>query len=164
MANAVLVNRLYAAVGNAVYVQSITATSTVPTGNAVLVQNLALASAAPTANAGPDQAGVEPGAVVTLDGSGSSASSGTTLSAFGWALVGGPAVTLSGTGATRTFTAPGSVDGVALTFRLTVTDSGGATSTDDVTVLVLNSTRFELSAGGQWVPELRHVFDGSVWS
>ena len=87
----------------------------------------------PVADAGPDQM-VAPGASVTLDGSGSTDPDGDTLT-YIWTRTAGPAVTLSSTtAASPTFTTPSTL--ATLTFRLTVTDSRGATDTDDVTIRV----------------------------
>ena len=85
------------------------------------------------ASAGADVA-VEPGASVTLDGSGSSGPGGGAL-AFAWEQVSGAAVTLAGaTTARATFTAP--AEPGDLVFRLTVTDPGGLAGSDEVTVTV----------------------------
>ena len=86
----------------------------------------------PVADAGPNQT-VNPGATVTLDGSGSSDADGDTLT-YAWTQTAGTTVTLSDTAVVSpTFTAPSS--GTTLTFQLTVTDSYGAVSaTSDVTV------------------------------
>jgi hypothetical protein len=92
----------------------------------------------PTANAGADQS-VVPSTQVTLNGSGSTDPDGT-ITLYDWVQVSGPAsVTLSGTGASRTFTP--SVEGTYV-FGLTVTDNDGATSSQDnvsVTVSALSS-------------------------
>jgi lysophospholipase L1-like esterase len=87
----------------------------------------------PVADAGQDQTVYE-GNLVILDGSGSRDLNGTIVS-YVWEQTTGPGVTLSGSGAQRSFTAPavGST-AVALTFRLTVTDDDGATGADTVTV------------------------------
>lgn len=108
-------------------------------------------NAAPTANAGADQSNVEPWSVVTLSGASSSDSDGT-VTGYTWTQIAGTAVTLSGSGASRTFTAPGSLAGTSLTFRLTVTDDDAATSAaDDVTVSVLAATERAV-IGGVEVP------------
>lgn len=104
---------------------------------------------APTANAGVDQT-VEPSATVTLGGSG--ADTDGTITGYTWTQTAGPAVTLSGTGATRTFRAPAVAGGTSLTFSLVVTDNSGASSTaDTMTVTVRQPTEFYAS-GGVWVP------------
>lgn len=86
---------------------------------------------APTANAGQDQT-VQPGALVTLDGSASSDPDGDPLTYF-WRQTGGAAVSFTPTLSRTTFTAPG--PGV-LTFTLTVTDTGGLADSDAVVVTV----------------------------
>ena len=153
--NAVLVQSLAAAAspsaGNAVLVQSVKATVAAPTGNAVLVQSLksAISGGPPTANAGPDQS-VEPWATVTLTGAASTAVG--TVTGYAWTQTSGPAVTLVGTGSTRTFTAPASAAGATLVFSLVVTDNTGLVSTaDTVTVTALPATEFYATAGA-WVP------------
>ena len=93
---------------------------------------------APTAEAGPDQT-VGQGALVTLDGSGSSDPEGEALS-YAWSQTGGtPRVVLSDSAAVRpTFTAPGQLtDDAVLEFSLTVTDARGlASAADTVAVTV----------------------------
>lgn len=87
----------------------------------------------PTANAGADQV-VAPGADVTLSAAASSDADGT-IAAYAWTQTGGTSVTLSSAStATSGFTAP-STSG-ALTFQLTVTDNGGASHSDTITVTV----------------------------
>jgi hypothetical protein len=85
------------------------------------------------ADAGADQT-VQPGTTVTLDGAGSTSGSGASLT-YTWTQIGGPTVTLSGTGATRTFSAPSLPGGATLTFQLSVNDGSG-TDTDTVTISV----------------------------
>ena len=94
----------------------------------------------PVANAGADQQAIT-GTVVTLDGSASSDADGTIVS-YNWSQTAGPGVTLSGTGATRTFVAP--AGGSTLTFSLTVTDNGGATSGADTVDIVTYANRIVL--------------------
>lgn len=110
------------------------------------------ANSAPTANAGPDQTGLEPAATVTLDGSGSSDSDGT-IASYTWVqTAGSPTVTLAGTGATRTFTAPLTLAGTTLTFGLTVTDNLGASSTQDTMTVTVLPAAERIAIGGVWVP------------
>jgi hypothetical protein len=100
----------------------------------------------PTANAGADQTGKHAGDTITLTGSDSDADG--TISSRSWTQVGGsPTVTLSGSGNTRTFTAPSTAGGTTLTFRYSVTDNAGATTTDDMTVTVLANANPVANAG-----------------
>lgn len=100
-----------------------------------------------TADAGPDQLLVEPYSTVTLTAAASSGSP----TVYNWAQLSGPTVTLAGAGATRTFIAPPSWDGVALTFGLTVGD-GIATSTQDVVAVTVLPHTVWAYRGGQLVP------------
>ncbi len=93
------------------------------------------ANAAPVASAGPNQTGVSPASLVTLDGSATTDPEGNTFT-YAWTQVDGagnpvtPTVTLSSnTVAKPTFTAPGTTTGVVLRFRLVATDQFGAAST-----------------------------------
>jgi hypothetical protein len=91
-------------------------------------------NAGPTADAGPDQQ-VDPGATVTLDGSGSGDLNGDALT-YAWAQTGGTAVSFTPALSITTFTAPSSAG--ALAFALTVTDTGGLTNADSTAVTVRN--------------------------
>lgn len=104
-------------------------------------------NSAPTANAGPDQS-VQPFDTVTLTGAASTDSDGT-ISSYSWSQTAGSTVTLSGSGATRTFSAPALISAQTLTFSLTVTDNGGLTSTaDTVNIDVAAHDRFRIAADG----------------
>ena len=103
--------------------------------------------AAPVANAGPNQT-FDPGATVTLDGSGSTSDHRRTPLDYAWKRTGGTAdpVTLAGANtAMPTFTAvapallPSSPFATHI-FELTVTDSAGEISTDTVTVWIVIPT------------------------
>ena len=88
----------------------------------------------PTVNVGADQS-VDAGTVVALSGTASDPDG--TIATYTWTQTGGVRVLLSGASrATATFTAPDVSANETLTFRLTVTDDDGATSSDDVRVLV----------------------------
>ena len=91
---------------------------------------------APVANAGPDQS-VLPGATGTLDGTGSRDPDQNTTLTYSWSQQGGSGVTLSGSTnvAQPTFTVSSSRSAFGI-FRLTVTDNGGLTHTDDVVINV----------------------------
>ena len=91
----------------------------------------------PMADAGPDQTGVREGALVTLDGSGSSDPDDDPLK-YRWDQYCGERVALSSPDVVNpTFTAPqGLTADVVLSFRLLVTDPGGRFDTDTVEVIV----------------------------
>jgi hypothetical protein len=89
----------------------------------------------PTANAGADKAITLPTNSVVINGSGTDTNG--TITAYSWTRLSGPNTpTLSGA-TTATLTANGLVAGTYV-FRLTVTDNGGLTASDDVTVVVSN--------------------------
>lgn len=86
----------------------------------------------PNANAGANQ-NVDTGVTVSITGSASDPDG--TITTWSWSQVSGTSVSLSGAGTqTVGFTAPGSAATIRL--RLTVTDNGGATDTDDVLITV----------------------------
>ena len=91
----------------------------------------------PMADAGPDQTGVREGALVTLDGSGSSDPDDDPLK-YRWNQYRGERVALSSRDVVNpTFTAPRELTADAvLSFRLLVTDPGGRFDTDTVEVTV----------------------------
>ncbi|MFL5739172.1 MAG: carbohydrate-binding protein [Flavisolibacter sp.] len=92
---------------------------------------------APTANAGADQTITLPSSSANLSGSGTDADG--SIASYQWSELTGPsnanfsAATSAATGVS------GLVQG-AYTFRLKVTDNGGATATDDIVVTVNGST------------------------
>lgn len=143
--NAVLVHQVQATAtppSNAVLVHQISAASTGPT-NAVLVHQLsATAASPPIPDAGPDQSNVTSFSTVTLSGSATNGTPDT----WTWVAPGG--ITLSGTGATRTFTAPANAAGISLTFSLTVTNANGTSSADTVVVNVLPHNEWMMTVGG----------------
>jgi len=97
----------------------------------VIVSNTA--NTAPSADAGVDQMITSLSATVTLSDAGSIDGDGSIIST-NWTQIGGPIVTLTGSDtSTATFTAPVLTSSI-LTFRLSVTDNGGAVGTDDVVV------------------------------
>lgn len=98
--------------------------------------------------AGADRT-VEPWVTVTLTASPVNGSA----SAWEWVQTGGQdvaAVTLLGTGATRTFRAPTTYHGVVLTFMVTATNAGGS-ATDSVNVTVYPN-EWWVRDSTKWVP------------
>ena len=88
----------------------------------------------PVVDAGPDQS-VDAGVMVFLSGTASDPDG--TIAAYAWTQTGGTAVSLTGSdAATAVFVAPDVQVDETLTFRLTVTDDGGAPASDDVRVTV----------------------------
>ena len=106
---------------------------------------ITVSNQSPMANAGSDQV-VDAGATVTLDGSGSSDPDSDALT-YRWEQTGGTSVTLSNTTVeSPTFTAPSSA--ATLTFRLTVTDPGELSGTDEVTITVRQPNRAPTANAG----------------
>jgi hypothetical protein len=117
------------------YIVSLTVTGT-GTGNTSTDKVTIVASdpsAPPVADAGPDQVGVVPTSVVTLDGTASKFAS-----TYNWVQAAGDAkkVTLSNANvANPTFTVPASSTPLAFNFTLTITDVNGTTANDSVQVV-----------------------------
>ena len=101
------------------------------TGNHVITASFQMANQLPTADAGPDQT-VDEGVRVNLSGT-NSFDLDDGIASFKWEQTGGTPVALSTPDDNEcTFLTPDvGQDGETLTFRLTVTDYGGAVSTDD---------------------------------
>jgi beta-glucanase (GH16 family) len=95
------------------------------------------ANVAPTANAGADKAITLPTNSVVINGTG--ADSDGTIASYAWTQISGPSTaTLSGN-TTANVTASALVQGTYV-LRLTVTDNGGLTGSDDVNVVVSPAT------------------------
>lgn len=107
-------------------------TSTCGAGLLDAERSVALATGPAAVIAGPGT--VEPGATITLDGSGSAAIPGSTIVAYAWQQLEGPAVALGTAQATQTAV---TLTGQPATyvFRLQVTDSEGRTGEDTVQVV-----------------------------
>ena len=91
----------------------------------------------PVANAGPSQV-VSPGTFVVLNGAGSYDPNGGFIISYQWQQIAGAvAVPLAGANTiTATFTAPFVTGGTTLTFRLTVTNNLGLSSSSTVNIFV----------------------------
>jgi ribosomal protein L14 len=99
----------------------------------VTVNVVAAANQAPTANAGADIIITLPTNTTTLYGSGNDPDG--TIASYTWSKVSGPATFTIANISSATTGLYNLVQGVYI-FRLTVTDNGGATATDNVTVTV----------------------------
>jgi PKD repeat protein len=101
------------------------------------IVNISWQNETPTAMVAEEYLEVNPGATVTLDGSGST-DDDDGIAAYVWTQVDGDPVTLSDpTSAVTTFTAPETDEnGSNLTFRLTVKDAGGLQSSADSSIYV----------------------------
>lgn len=120
----------------------------------------ALINEAPTAHAGSDET-VEPYSIVTLTGTDSD-SDGTVASRVWTQVSGSPTVTLSGSGATRTYLSPGTLGGTTLVFGYQVVDDQGASSAQStVTHTVLAATERAV-VGGVEVPVNTKVVSGGA--
>ncbi len=108
------------------------------TSNVTVVVNGAQAPAnkAPVANAGADIDILLPENVATLDGSGSDDSR---IASYQWSVVSGPAGSTFQDATNPGTNVIGLMEGTYV-FRLTVTDDGGLTATDDVEVVVTKAS------------------------
>lgn len=104
------------------------------TATATVTVTVNAPSQPPVANAGPDQTVMQPASTVTLDGS-QSYDPGGSIASYSWVKVSGPGSVSISNGNTAKPTVSGLQAGVYV-FQLTVTDSQGATSSDQVTVTV----------------------------
>ena len=120
------------------------------------------ANDSPTADAGPDQIGVWEGALVTLDGSGSSDPDDDPLR-YRWNQYSGERVELSSQDVVNpTFTAPqGLTADAVLSFRLLVTDPEGRFDSDTVTVTV--DPEAEPPPPEDWTYYFPHLAVGAGW-
>ncbi len=98
--------------------------------------NIYVINYAPIARAGADQ--TQPiNTPVTLDGTASSDLEGPL--SYAWSQIAGPAVVLAAAGEGRVTFTDTTYGSHTLQFRLTVTDAGGRTATDDVTVQIVDA-------------------------
>src|SRR5215203_1113296 len=101
------------------------------------LQSGAPVNQSPAVNAGTDQTIVLPTSSVTLTGTASDPDG--SIASYSWSKVSGPAGGTITSAASASTTVTGLVQGI-YSFRLTVTDNGGAVATDDVLVTVNTST------------------------
>ncbi len=88
-------------------------------------------------------------------------SGGTAPYTYAWTQAAGDAVTLAGTGATRTFTAPAGTTARAYTFQVTVTPASGAAVIETVTANVLSHNHWT-KVGGVLAPRRRWIKKAGV--
>jgi serine protease len=120
--------------------------------NAASAVQSAQNATAPAANAGTDQT-ADPGAIVTLNGSSSTAHSPAAIAGYAWTQTAGPSVMLSNANTMQpNFTVPiPTAAGTTFIFQLTVTDDGGLTGTDMVNVTVNNAAPIMSTVGNKTV-------------
>lgn len=122
-------------------------------GNDTVTVNI-LSDIAPTVSVGGDQS-VEQNDTVTLSGTATDDDDIANL-VYVWTQIAGTTVTITDPDmATATFTAPPTTGSQVLEFRLTVTDAGGQTASDDLDVTVfedINSATVSGKAEYQFVP------------
>jgi beta-glucosidase-like glycosyl hydrolase len=106
------------------------------------VYNGSSPNVAPTANAGADKAITLPTNSVTLNGNGSDTDG--TIAGLSWSQVSGPNTANLTNANTANLTTSGLIIGTYV-FRLTVTDNGGLTGNDNVTVVVSNTSSGNLA-------------------
>lgn len=99
-----------------------------------------------TVSAGTGRA-LEPFDTVTL-----SASASQPPDSWLWEQTDGAAVTISGSGASRTFTAPATLNGTTLTFQVTAAKSGTTPAVAQVTYTVYPHTTWRGTANGDIAP------------
>lgn len=104
----------------------------------------------PTSSAGTDQAGIEPFTTVTLTGSDGD-TDGTVVTRV-WRQVSGTSVTLTGSGTTRTYSAPGTISGASLVFGYKVTDNAGLDSSESTVTHTIQAATERAVMGGVEVP------------
>jgi uncharacterized protein YjdB len=101
------------------------------------------ANVAPTANAGADKTITLPTNSVVINGSASDSDG--SISSYAWTRISGPNTPTLTNATTANLTASGLIAGTYV-FRLTVTDNGGLTASDDVNVVVNSSGNVAPSA------------------
>ena len=127
------------------------------------IVNVVLVNQPPVANAGPDQ-NANQGASVTLDGTGSTEPDGGVL-AYSWLQTSGAPVTLDNPGSAQPrFLASTGGASSSLVFKLTVTDPGGLSASDQCSVAVNgtppaggNNLASGADIAGQWLSLTRSV-------
>ena len=111
-------------------------------------------------DAGVNQVDVEPYAVATLSAL-ASGGAGTGYTYTWTQTAGTPTVTLAGSGSSRTFTAPATMAGTALTFQV---EAGDGTSTEvDSVVVTVDPHNFWTRVAAAWEPCAIRVRTGGTW-
>lgn len=129
--------------------------------NAIELVEVGTGNESPSANAGSDQFLTQPTSSATLSGSGTDVDG--TISAYAWTKLSGPSCTIASPSSATTNITGMNTAGVYV-FQLQVTDNGGATGVDQVSVTVNAANPIVAIAGpDQTIPVGRSVafLDGS---
>lgn len=102
------------------------------------------AATPPVITLGPDVSGVEPKTVVTVT---ATHTGGTAPDGWAWRQISGPTVTLTGTGASRSFTAPSTFQGAAVVIGCTPAAGASVGTEDAITVNVTPQPMWARPAG-----------------
>lgn len=105
------------------------------------------AGIAPTVDAGPD-ATVDPNLSDTFVLSATASDPDGSIASYLWEDITGAATPVAGNGSSRIIAVTRSTQGSIRTYRVTVTDNSGLTSTDTIVITLLPHTRWEKTANG----------------
>jgi len=120
----------------------------------------AISNQVPIANAGSAQMAIEPYATVTLTGTDDDTDG--SISIRTWRQISGTSVQLFGTGATRTYIAPGTLADATMVFGYTVTDNGTTSMESIVSHTVLAVTERAVIGGVETPQRTTVISDGAT--
>lgn len=109
------------------------------------------AATPPTITLGPDIVDIEPWDIVSIAANAFD-NDGTVVNYVFNQTAGPTTVVLSGSGAVRTYTAPGLANGGTFSFDVTAYDNDGLSATDSVSHTVLAASEFSIASDGTFTP------------